>query len=363
MKQWSGQQPVIDGCGNSEIIKLNNKIHHNMSRNLLDHARENRDMNTLKQAFKAIGCDCDFNDMDGAAEAIRKLSTVPTVVNAALMPGPGVKVTPIERKGYKLSANDEAQLVADISEKFRKGTSIHDVLKGIVHHEIPKAMKHAIRAPRVSDITVFKVYDDGIDYYDNPYFGPKGQGRKSGLQPCAWYIKLYTVAQVEPLYVCLSPMVEDLRREILLETRREADKAIEAAIHKLSHELGLHPIPWPGCGCDHKPEHKPGHGHHRPEKPVKPVEPIEPEDPGNSPIEPEEPTETTGPIIYEQPNDPDTPDISYDDPTGCPICDQDPDYGGYRGDDDFEFNVDPANDVTEEDDFENFLNQLDKDDE
>lgn len=331
-----------------------------MSRNLLDHARENHDMSKLKQAFQSIGCDCDFNDIDGAAEAIRRLSTVPTVVNAALMPGPGVKVTPIERKGYKLSANDEAQLTADISDKFRKGTSIHNVLKGIVHHEIPKAMKQAIRAPRVSDITVFKVYDDGIDYYDNPYFGPKGQGRKSGLQPCAWYIKLYTVSQVEPLYVCLSPMVEDLRREILLETRREADKAIEAAIHKLSHELGLHPIPWPGCGCE-KPEHpghhRPGHGHHRPEKPV---EPELPEDPGNSPIDPEEP-EQEGPIIYEQPNDPDTPDIKYDDPVGCPICDEDPDFGGYRGDDDFEFNVEPEE--TGNDDFDNFLKSLDEDDE
>ena len=328
-----------------------------MSRNLLDHARENRDMQVLKNAFQSIGCDCDFNDIAGAAEAIRKLSTVPTVVNATLMPGPGVKVTPIERKGYKLSANDEAQLTADISEKFRKGTSIHNVLKGIVHHEIPKAMRQAIRAPRVSDITVFKVYDDGIDYYDNPYFGPKGQGRKSGLQPCAWYVKLYTTAQVEPLYVCLSPMVEDLRREILLETRREADKAIEAAIHKLGHELGLHPIPWPGCG--HKPNHKPGHGHHRPENPVKPVEPIEPEDPGNSPVDPEEP-ETTGPIIYEQPLDPNEPHIKYDDPVGCPICDRDPDFSGYAGDDDFGVDVDPEESG---DDFDNFLKSLDEDDE
>lgn len=336
-----------------------------MSRNLLDHVRENRDISTLKDAFESIGCNCDFNDINGAADAIRRLSTVPTVVNATLMPGPGVKVTPIERKGYKLSANSEALLVADINEKYRKGASIHNVLKGIVHHDIPKAMKHAIRAPRVSDITVFKVYDDGIDYYDNPYFGPKGQGRKSGLQPCTWYIKIYTVSQVEPLYIGLSPLVEDLRRELLRETRREADKAIEAAIHKLSHELGLHPIPWPGhCGCTDSPHH-PGHHHPRPEqpKPDFPEDPEPPEDPGNSPIDPDEPT-PEGPIIYDQPNDPDTPDISYDDPTGCPICDEDPNFGGYRGDDDFEFNVDQIiGENTEKDDFKEFLNQLDEDNE
>ena len=321
-----------------------------MSRNLLDHARENRDMDTLKQAFASIGCDCDFNDIDGAAEAVRKLSTVPTVVNAAIMPGPGVKVTPIERKGYKLSANDEATLTSDISDKFRKGTSIHNVLKGIVNHEIPKAVKHAIRAPRVTDITVFRVYDDGIDYYDNPYFGPKGQGRKSGLQPCTWYVKLYTPTQVEPIYVNLSPMVEGLRREILMETRREADKAIAAAIHGLRHELGMHV-----CG---------GH-HHKPCRPIKPEPPVCPEPPiGPGPVEPidpveppvcPEPTEPIGPIIYEQPIDPETPLIKEDEVTGCPLCDRDPSFDGY--DDDDTFGVDS------EDEFDDFLKTLDSDDE
>lgn len=329
-----------------------------MSRNLLDHARENRDMLKLKDAFKSIGCDCDFDDINGAADAVRKLSTVPTVVNATLMPGPGVKVTPIERKGYKLSANSEAQLISDISEKYRKGTSIQNVLSGIIRHDIPKAVRMAIRAPRVSDIEVFKVYDDGIDYYNNPYFGPKGQGRKTGLQPCAWYIKIYTTAQVEPLYVCLSPMVEDLRRSILMETRREADKAIAAAIHALKNGEE-----WTGCTCEdfhHGHHHKPCRPN-RPNEPIiPPVDPVEPEEPGNSPIDPEEPT-GTGPIIYEQPLDPNEPHIKYDDPTGCPICDKDPDFGGYRGDDDFEYNVEPEE--LEGDDFDEFLNSLDKDNE
>lgn len=330
--------PAIDGIQKSEIIKLNNKIHYNMSRNLLDHARENRDMEVLKQAFQSIGCDCDFTDINGAAEAIRKLSTVPTVVNAALMAGPGIKVTPIERKGYKISANDDAQLTSDLGDKYRRGTSIHNVLKGIVYHEIPKAMRNAIRAPRVTDITVFKVYDDGIDYYTNPYFGTKGRGRKSGLQPCAWYIRLYTITQVEPLYVCLSAMVEDLRRDLVIEARREADKAVAAAIEELSEQLGK-PIKWP---C--RPSHKPCHGHHRPERPVEPEIPEIPEEP-ETPNMPDETPE--GPIIYEQPLDPNEPYIKYDDPVGCPICDKDDDFGGYGGDDDFN----------------QFLNQLDKDDE
>lgn len=332
-----------------------------MSRNLLDHARENRDLLELKQAFRSIGCDCDFDDINGAAEAVRKLSTVPTVVNATLIPGPGVKVTPIERKGYKLSATDEAQLSSDINKKYRKGVAVGDVLRGILTHDLPKAMNMAIRAPRVSDIEVFKVYDDGIDYYNNPYFGRRGQGRKTGLQPCAWYIKIYTTSQVEPLYVCLSPMVEDLRRSILMETRREADKAIIAAMCAIKNGEDW---PGPGCTCEDLHCH---HHHHRPQRPnpndpiippVDPIEPSDPEDPGNSPVDPDEPNEE-GPIIYDQPNDPDTPDISYDDPTGCPLCDRDPDFGGYRGDDDFEYNVEPE---ALTDDFDDFLNSLDKED-
>ena len=333
-----------------------------MSRNLLDHARENRDMLNLKQAFKSIGCDCDFDDINGAAEAIRKLSTVPTVVNATLMPGPGIKITPIERKGYKISATDEARLTVDINEKYCRGTSVHNVLNGIVRHDIPKAIRMAIRAPRVADIEVFKVYDDGIDYYNNPYFGPKGQGRKTGLQPCAWYIKIYTTSQVEPLYVCLSPMVEDLRRSILIETRREADKAIAAAIEALKNGEE-----WPGCTCgDHHHHH---HHHHRPCCPCEPVDPpVDPEEPVDPPVDPEEPVDPPvdpddpnekGPIIYEQPIDPSTPPIEEGhEPTGCPICDRDKNFGGY--DDDPGFSVD--SDI-EGEDFDDFLNSLDKEDE
>lgn len=316
-----------------------------MSRNLLDHARENRDMITLKKAFQSIGCDCDFDDINGAAEAIKNLSTVPTVFNATLLPGPGVKVTPIERKGYKISANSEAQLFADINEKYRRGTSIHNVLAGILTHDLPKAVKVAIGAPRVSDIEVFKVYDDGIDYYNNAYFGRKGQGRKTGLQPCTWYVKIYTTSQVEPLYVSLSPIVTDLYNNLMQDMRREVGKMVDDAIKAtqigepndpdstLENVDKTDPNDWhyqPNFG-PHKPVHgchKPGHcgGHHKPQRPCRP-EPIYPE--------PEDPEENDGPIIYEQPTDPNSPGISYDEPTGCPICDEDKDFGGYAGDDNF----------------------------
>lgn len=310
-----------------------------MSRNLLDHARENRDMLTLKSAFQSIGCNCDFDDIEGAAEVIKNLSTVPTVFNATLMSGPGIKVTPIERKGYKVSANDEAPLYADINGKYRRGTSIHNVLSGIVNRDIPEAIKTAVRAPRVSDIEVFRVYEDGIDYYNNPYFGSKGQGRKGGLQPCAWYIKIYTISQIEPLYVCLAAIVEGLRVQIIEDVRRMVDKMVVDAVS--AAQIGepndpdstLKPEPEP-TDYHYQPGYgpakpcRPCHDHHRPHKPHRP-----------KPIVPDFPEEPTGPVIYEQPIDPNEPIISYDDPTGCPICDEDKDFGGFAGDNDFLVNI------------------------
>ena len=75
-------------------------------------------------------------------------------------------------------------------------------------------------------------------------------------------------------------------------------------------------------------------------------------------MDPDDPNEK-GPIIYEQPIDPSTPPIEEGhEPTGCPICDRDKNFGGY--DDDPGFSVD--SDI-EGEDFDDFLNSLDKEDE
>lgn len=306
-----------------------------MSQNLLEHTRSNRVFADLKQSLREIGCDvCDINELADIPRAIRnQCCTGPNaVVNAAIMPGPGIKVTPIERKGYKISANDEAVLTSDLTPEYKKGTSLHKVLFGILNHELPKAVREAIRAPRIADMEIFKVHEDGIDYFQNPYFGEKGCGRRTGLHPREWYVKIYTCAQVEPYYLDLAPMVEDLRREILWQTRREADKAIRRALtiyHNKYHRYDMIERP------PHRPPHH--HGPHRPCCPGK-DETFGGYDPDDGfTVDPETP-DTEDPIVIEPPISEDFPII--EEGTGdCPICDKDENFGGYDPDDNF--TVDP----------------------
>lgn len=331
MNQWNG--PNFKGLRIhliSDDYRLNNKNNNcAMSQNLLEHTRSNRVFADLKQSLREIGCDvCDINELADVPQAIRnQCCTGPSaVVNATLMSGPGIKVTPIERKGYKISANDEAPITSDLTPDYKRGTSIHKVLFSILNHELPKAVREAVRAPRIADMEIFKVHEDGIDYFQNPYFGEKGCGRRTGLHPREWYVKIYTCAQVEPYYLDLAPMVEDLRREILWQARRETDKAIRRALtiyHNKYHRFDV--------GC--KPPHH--HGHHHPCRPGMDHEygGFDPEgDPGFN-VDPEEPGNDEPTVII--------PPISDDFPiveegTGdCPICDKDENYGGFGGDDDF----------------------------
>lgn len=315
----------------SDDYRLNDKNNNcAMSQNLLEHTRSNRVFADLKQSLREIGCDvCDVNELADVPQAIRnQCCTGPNaVVNATIMSGPGIKVTPIERKGYKISANDEAPITSDLTPDYKKGTSIHKVLFSILNHELPKAVREAIRAPRIADMEIFKVHEDGIDYFQNPYFGDKGCGRRTGLHPREWYVKIYTCAQVEPYYLDLAPMVEDLRREILWQARRETDKAIRRALTIYHNKFHRYDV-----GC--KPPHH--GGHHHPCRPCPPHKDPEfggfdPDDDFN--VDPEMPDNDEPTVII--------PPISEDFPiieegTGnCPICDKDEDFGGFDPDMDF----------------------------
>ena len=223
-----------------------------MAQNILEQVRSNRAFDDCKSALREIGCPiCDVNDVTDIADTIRKhCCTGPNaVINATLCAGPGIKVTPIERRGYKISADDRAEIHHDIDDDIRKGSSINKALRVVVNEKIPAAIKEAVQSPVISEPELVKVPCDGIDYYNNPFFGREGSGRKTGLHRDAWYIRIYTIAAKEPLYVDMCPMVCDLKQDILAELRRELD------LPELGNNSGCH------CGtpCDPKPE-TPGTG-------------------------------------------------------------------------------------------------------
>ncbi len=329
-----------------------------MSQGLLEHARQNRAFADCKSALREVGCDvCDVDDMDDVAKKIRnELCAGPqAVINAVLASGPGIKVTPIDRKGYKISANDGAIITRDLGKEFPAGTTIAKVLYAILNDVIPTATKEASAAPAIVDLEFIRAPYDGIDYYDNKAFGREGSGQKNGLHPGEWYLKVTTFAQREPIYASLGAFIADIKDCFMKDVRHMVGHMIDSAMqnHKESSyhhsDVILGPGSCPPIDIDPGflvPPCRPHHPHHDPGFLVPPCRPHHPHhdhgfggfDPDEgfnvTPEEPTTPEEPSEPIVIEQPNDPNIPDII--EGTGdCPICDKDDTFGGFEGDDKF----------------------------
>lgn len=238
---------------------------------LIDNVKESRSMKDIKSALAEIGVDVNsISNLEDVATAIRGCNAGPqVVVNGTLSGGHGIKVTPQDRKGYKISGNSDIILTQDLNNKIQSGTTVTKALYNIVNHEIPKAMSEAIHAPFIGGIEFFKAECDGIDYYDNKAFGKEGKGRKSGLRPYAWYLKIYTQSQYEPIYVDFGPFIESIRKDFLKDAAHQTESMIEMAF--ASHMLNPKPS---------YPLGKPGKPNHKPNKPGKPEKPEYPEYPG-----------------------------------------------------------------------------------
>lgn len=201
--------------------------------NILQYASANKALNDIKQSLVNAGCDiCRVESLTDVPKVISEqlVSGPNAVVNASLMSGPGIRVSPIDRKGYKITADDTALLSQDLSNDLPKGMSIHKALFDIVHKLIPNAMNTAAAAPSVLDVSFIKVPYDGCDYY--PLQDQHGNGRKSGLRPNTWYMRIVLTSQAEPMYVDMGNIIAEIRQEILCEAIRLVDARIEDAINR-----------------------------------------------------------------------------------------------------------------------------------
>lgn len=207
--------------------------------NIFQYANANKALGDIKRSLESVGCDiCDIESLTDVSKAIRdQLVTGPNaVINASLVSGPGIKISPVDRKGYKISANDTAVLSQDISSDLPKGMSVHKALFDIVHKIIPNAAIDAAYAPSVLDVTFVKVPYDGCDYY--PLQGQHGNGRKAGLRPNTWYTRITLNSQAEPMYVDMGNVIAEMRNELLCEALHMVDARIAKA-------LGRDPQPQP----------------------------------------------------------------------------------------------------------------------
>ena len=199
--------------------------------NILQYASANKALSDIKRSLESVGCDiCDVESLTDVSKAIRdQLVTGPNaVINASLVSGPGIKISPIDRKGYKISADDTAVLSQDISSSLPKGMSIHKAMFDIVNKIIPAAALEAAYAPSVLDVSFVKVPYDGCDYY--PLQGQHGNGRKAGLRPNTWYVRITLNSQSEPMYVDMGNVIAEMRDELLCEALHMVDARIAKAL-------------------------------------------------------------------------------------------------------------------------------------
>lgn len=184
----------------------------------------------LRAALEHAGCDiCAARTLDDLKKVIddQVVAGAEVVVSGSLIQGPGMKITQIDKSGYRLQATGEAPVTCDIDGTHPTGTPVQKVLFDIVNSMIPKTLQDAIQAPSINNVMLLKSHADGIDYYQNKAFGREGAGRKSGLQPNTWYLRLDLHSQVEPLYVSLLPLTEDIKASIKDDILHELGKTPE----------------------------------------------------------------------------------------------------------------------------------------
>ena len=200
---------------------------------IVDAANMERDAREIKRALEDIGCPvCEGDTIKDIPDIIRKKCHhgPQHVFNAVIEGGPGIKARLINGKGYKISATDKAELTQDISEDLCAGNSVGKALFYIVNKLIPKAAKEAALSPYIVDIEFVKTSYAGDDVYCNRFFGEKGRGRKTGLRQDEWYLKIYVVSQIEPIYVCAGAMIADIKEDIMNDTHRMCDNMIRRAL-------------------------------------------------------------------------------------------------------------------------------------
>lgn len=230
--------------------------------NIIESTQNTRVFEDIRRSITEVGGTAPEH-LSCVGKAIREqlVAGPKAVVNASLVSGKGVKICPIERKGYKISANSGASLLAPVGD-IDAGATVQDALNYLATKAIPGAERNAAKAPHIVGVEYVKIPHDGCDYYDNKAYGSCGVGRKTGLVPNTWYLKLTLFSQVEPVYVSCGPLMSDLKREIMEEMRRMLDGFKDQCKGKTENPkdnctcgcMGYYKEPCPLCI---KPEPKP----------------------------------------------------------------------------------------------------------
>ena len=179
-------------------------------------------------------------------KSLENLGKSYSVVNAVLKSGLGIRIDKYDNgKSYKISSNANGTFGSDVTHtglgiEINKDTSIAQAILKVIE-SIDRAKQTAINAPSLLSAKTQKANQVG----ELPWqaYNSKGEmisGVFTGLVPNGWYMLLDTVSQAEPLLVDLVPVLGEVYRSAVEQSRKDILVVVKKAFeqHIAQHHIG-----------------------------------------------------------------------------------------------------------------------------
>ena len=179
-------------------------------------------------------------------KSLENLGKSYSVVNAVLKSGLGIRIDKYDNgKSYKISSNANGTFGSDITHtglgiELNKDTSIAQAILKVIE-SIDRAKQTAISAPSLLSAKPQKANQVGELHWSA--YNSKNElisGVFTGLVPNGWYLLLDTVSQAEPLMVDLVPVLGEVYRSAVEQSRKDILAVVKKSFeqHIAQHHVG-----------------------------------------------------------------------------------------------------------------------------
>lgn len=187
------------------------------------------------------GCGSGSNHLPTDEDLLKSLENLGksySVVNAVLKSGLGIRIDKYDNgKSYKISSNANGLFGSDITHtglgiEINKDTSIAQAILKVID-SIDRAKQTAINAPSLLSAKPQKANQVGELHWSA--YNSKNElisGVFTGLVPNGWYLLLDTVSQAEPLMVDLVPVLGEVYRSAVEQSRKDILAVVKKAFEQ-----------------------------------------------------------------------------------------------------------------------------------
>lgn len=219
--------------------------------NLQQTIEQNKFRNKICQILKEHGISqdgkCDNYSDDDILNSLSKLGQSYSVVNAILKSGQGIRIDKYDNgRTYKISSNGNGVFGSEIKHKglgidITKEVPMNEVISKVID-AIDTAKNTAIKAPVINSVKTQKANQAGeLAYTTKNLSGEIVTGVITGLTPSGWYLVLDLVSQTEPYIIDLVPMLSDMYRSAVEQSRKDMILLMQKVMEKhmaLYHTAG-----------------------------------------------------------------------------------------------------------------------------